>query len=763
MDYRAPLAVLLAICLRPLFGGEANAVPNPGFEDGPLTQPVGWSVPERAGCRFAVDDAVAHSGQRSIRADGLDAAQQDRFVQAWRVNVPLPAAGPVWLTGWVRGQDLTAGRVNVLHQDKDGKVLLNQGIASFAGTFAWREFGAPLETVPGTVSVQLVLGIQKSTGTIWFDDLCVGPREAANTVALALTPSNQHPAHGTLPAVFTFTLGNAGLQPGGEVALQWDNWRTCREFAIEKPRAECSIAGTALTLTRPPRKKSWPPTPKPVDTVVALAGDQPLPAGTEIRVHCQLRFAKFTNVQAALFGTLSPSAGALASRTPLIQLEPQGGQASQLVCLAEPRPLIGQPGRVTVALTDAAGNPADGFTGTIHFAPTPGMKLPTDYTFTAEDGGSHDFLLVSPADRVTRLVVRSGDLSATSNPILPRTAAEPGIYFGDIHSHCELSADAVGDPDAAYDYAKRFNGLDFAGLSDHSPHNDRWQQAMAVSLKHDEPGRFVTMLGFEWSSSALGHRNAYYPGAEGPEQPGLPDNTKAWFDFLAEGNVEAVIVPHHTNTEAAQILANGQPAWSRCDWSVINHRYQRVVEICQNRGSFEAPGGPIPELRIARKDVGASVQTALAMGHRLGFIGSTDTHSGRPGNGLARAAMVTTDLTRRGLWQALHDRSCYATTGPHTLVFLTLNNAPMGSELTLPAGTARQLSWRVVGTTDIQRVDLLCSNEVVQSWTGEGDDMRGTFARAETVTATEWWYLRVLQTDTNLAWSSPIWVDPAKD
>ncbi len=757
------LVALLAVVLQPAFGAEPNPVPNPGFEEGPAAQAASWAMPERTGCRFAVDDTVAHGGKRSIRVDGLDVAQQDRFVQAWRIDVPLPATDSLWLSGWVRGQDLTAGRINVLHKDKSGKVLQNQGIGSFAGTFAWQESGAPLAKVPGAVSVQLVLGLQKSTGSIWFDDLVIGPRDAATTGSLALLPGNQHQAGGMLAATFVFALGDKGLQPGGEVALQWDNWRTCREFAIQDPKAECSVAGTELKLTRPPRKKSWPPTPQPVDTVVTLAGEQPLPAGAEIRIACQLRFSKFTNVQASLFGTISQGPGTLAGHTATIRLEPQGGRPKELLCHAEPRPLTGQPGRVTVAVTDAAGNPAAGFRGTIHFAPVPGMKTPADYTFTAEDGGSHDFLLACPAGQVTRLLVSTGELQAVGNPILPRTPAEPGVYFGDIHSHCEISADAVGDPDAAYDYAKRFFGLDFAGLSDHSPRNDRWQRAMDVSLKHDEPGRFVTMLGFEWSSSALGHRNAYYPGAEGPEQPTFPDNTKTWFNWLAERNVEAVIIPHHTNTEAAQILANGKPAWNRCDWSVIDHRYQRVAEICQNRGSFEAPGGPMPELRIERKDVGASVQTALAMGHRLGFIGSTDTHSGRPGNGPARAALVTSDFTRRGLWQALHDRSCYATTGPHILVFFTLNGSPMGSELTMPAGTGRQLAWRVVGTSGIQRIDLLRNNEVVQSWTGDSDDMQGTFARPDTLAGTEWWYLRVLQDDTNLAWSSPIWVDPRQN
>lgn len=759
MNLPRSLACLAALCMPLVAGAVPNAVPNPSFEEGAADQPTAWAIPSRTGTRFAVDTGEARTGERSIRVDGLDIEAQDRFVQAWRINVPLPEGENLWLTGWVKGHDLGNGRVNVLHRDEDGKVLRNQGFAGFSGSFDWRQFGEPLERVPGTASLQLVLGLQRSTGTIWFDDLFVGERTPADAGHLSLEPSNRHAAGETLPVVFTYTLGEGGLQQGGEIALQWDNWRTCREFRITEPQVECDVPGAAFALTRPPRRQSWPPTPQPVDTVLALQGTEPLPAGTEIRIRANLRFSERTNVQAGIFGALATSPGALPTKTGTIRLEPRGGPASRLACHAEPRPLVGQPGRVTVALTDAAGNPASDFAGTVRFHPVPGMDLPETYTFTAEDAGSRELRLVAPPGRVTRIRVEWEGQTATSNPILPRTAGEPGIYFGDIHAHCEISADAVGDPDDAYDYARRFHGLDFAGLADHSPRGPRWERTMAVAERHHWPGRFVSILGFEWSDSRVGHRNIYYPGAEGPEQPFLPNNADAWFAWLAERDIEAVVVPHHTNTDSGVRLADGRLAWGPADWSTIDHRYQRVVEICQNRGSFEAPGGPIPELRIRAEDRGASVQTALALGHRLGFIGSTDDHSGRPGSGPARAALVTPEFTRRGLWQALHDRSCYATTGSHTLVFFTLNGQHMGRETVQPRTQPREIAWRAVGTTAIRRVDLLRNNDVVFTWPGGSDDLSGTFRRQDPLDGTEWWYLRVIQEDNNLAWSSPIWVD----
>ena len=202
-------------------------------------------------------------------------------------------------------------------------------------------------------------------------------------------------------------------------------------------------------------------------------------------------------------------------------------------------------------------------------------------------------------------------------------------------------------------------------------------------------------------------------------------------------------------------------ACSRPDWSVVNHKYQRVVELNQNRGSFEAPGGPLPELRIMRDDCGSSVQTALAKGHRLGFIGSTDAHSGRPGDGPARCAIASPELERSSLWDALNARSCYATSGKHIIVLFAVNGEPMGSELQVDDPTTRrEVDWRIAGTGPIERIDLIRNNEVIYSQSGDGElDVAGSFAYLPELTDTEWWYVRVVQEDTEMAWGSPVWVD----
>lgn len=761
------LCVLALLLCGAIARGE-NLVANPGFE---TAAPAGkalaaWGLPRKKGARFRVDDAVARTGKRSARVDGLDAEKQDRFVQAWRQDVPVPRGVELLLSLWVKAERLGSGRVNVLHKDKSGKVLVNEHVASFNGTFGWREVAAPLRQIPHTVKVQLVLGLQKSRGTLWLDDVSLTPMGEPGEMRgrVKMTPAEPQLAGSTVPVRFEFTLGRRGLRPGGRLALRWERWRPAREFPMRKFRVACGQKDAKFQVELPPRKKTWPPIRKPFACLVTMAEGTPLPAGAEVTVAAELRYAPGSNVISPLIGMAAPEKGsALRPLAGSFHIQPKGGSAAKLLCIAEARPIAGKPGRLVVAVTDRYGNPSADFHGTARLAANTKTDLPAEYTFTEMDAGSHAFAVTCPAGQVTRITVTSGKMTATSNPILPRRQDEPGIYFGDIHVHCEVSADAVGDPDLAYDHARRFCGLDFAALSDHSPHGAKWKRIIEVGNRHNKPGEFVTILAFEWSDPRRGHRNAYYPGDLGPEQPRLPNNMEAWWKFFDDRKVRVITIPHHPNTQSSAKRPDGQSVWGPMNWSVINHKYQRVVELNQNRGSFEVPGGPIPELRVVRADCGSSVQAALAKGHRLGFIGSTDAHNGRPGSGPARCVILSNSFTRRGLWEALYRRRCYATSGAHILVLFTLNGQPMGTEFQAEnAAAPREVAWRVVGTGPIRRIDLIRSNKVVMSWNGNGQaDLASRFRFVEPLKHTEWWYLRVIQEDTQMAWSSPVWVDPA--
>ena len=221
---------------------------------------------------------------------------------------------------------------------------------------------------------------------------------------------------------------------------------------------------------------------------------------------------------------------------------------------------------------------------------------------------------------------------------------------------------------------------------------------------------------------------------------------------------EALTIPHHTKFGNVT------------NWDYYNHTHQRLVEICSSWGISET-GGPY------------SVQRALAMGHRIGFIGGTDSHHGLAnqgsffvddGNGLA--CVMARELTRDAIWEALHERRCYATTGDRILLDFTLNDAPMGTDLAVDLAEfgPRHFAMRVAGTYRIDSIELLCNNEVVYTthpqsdvWEGEWTDTESLSALALMPTFPDdrpfvYYYLRVTQGNRQTAWASPIWLTDRK-
>jgi hypothetical protein len=141
-------------------------------------------------------------------------------------------------------------------------------------------------------------------------------------------------------------------------------------------------------------------------------------------------------------------------------------------------------------------------------------------------------------------------------------APEMRLYWGDIHGHSTAS-DGAFSPDEYYTFARDVSGLDFCALTDHDDvgHNsnvpdhskfmteDVWRALQDVTNRYNAPGRFVTLVGFEYSQIELGvegHRNVYYRGASGPllhdRDPRYNTPTKL---LRALAGRDAIVVPHH--------------------------------------------------------------------------------------------------------------------------------------------------------------------------------------------------------------------------
>jgi hypothetical protein len=155
----------------------------------------------------------------------------------------------------------------------------------------------------------------------------------------------------------------------------------------------------------------------------------------------------------------------------------------------------------------------------------------------------------------------------------------------------------------------------------------------------------------------------------------------------------------------------------------------------------------------------------LDKGLEFGFIGSGDSHDGHPGmagiaspSGSGLAALLTDDLTRKGVYDALRERRCYATNGARIILRAAIDASRMGGSIPPTMGESSLLYVRVLGTARIARVDVIKNGEIVHEMdSGYAWDLTTTFDLGPLVDG-DYVYVRAMQVDRGTAWSSPFFV-----
>lgn len=374
---------------------------------------------------------------------------------------------------------------------------------------------------------------------------------------------------------------------------------------------------------------------------------------------------------------------------------------------------------------------------------------------------------------------------------LERSRIAPGlnVYFGDLHGH-SVYGDAVGDVDEFYFRYRDAYGYDFAALTEHD-YLDGMQLSQselammwASAERMTVDGRFVAFYAYEWTSPALadhagkggvvgeGHRHILYPDKSGPLLRYGDRSTDTAKELLARlAGRRALVIPHHT-------------AWSGTDLEAYDPELSRLIEICSTHGRFEYPGNRPIGYRRDHVHPGKYVVDALARGQRLGFVGGSDSHGllwhatemeGRaahipPGTRVGwkedayrtgMTAILAPELTRAALFEALYERRCYATSGEPIFLDFRVNDAVMGSEITVTSQPKLTVSVR--GTADLEAVEFIRQGFVFERFQFGGGERRPetTLDVVDELLIpgeTQYYYARITQTDGNMAWSSPIWV-----
>jgi len=340
-----------------------------------------------------------------------------------------------------------------------------------------------------------------------------------------------------------------------------------------------------------------------------------------------------------------------------------------------------------------------------------------------------------------------------ASPELARFTTSSGgqVFWGDIHGHACFS-DGLGTHDELYNFARSVSRLDFAAVTEHCEFPDElsgseWNVTGLVVSAFNEPGAFVTLLGYEWTSSEVrgdyGHKNVYYPGDAGEvfspcrERGATPE-------ALCAGAKQygALVVPHHVSV-----------SWGATDWSHHDPQAERVCEIASVHGVMEYDGNP--RAHVDPPVPNRSVQSALALGCRLGLVASGDAHRLAPGRSGGIAAVVCDKLTREAVFGALRSRHCYASTGPRLLIEFSVDGHGMGEKAPPKAlSQAGVVKYAVAADRALVAVEIVRDNEVVHQEGPSGQKISGEW---QDLSPGSYYYLRIELEGGEFAWSSPIW------
>jgi hypothetical protein len=350
----------------------------------------------------------------------------------------------------------------------------------------------------------------------------------------------------------------------------------------------------------------------------------------------------------------------------------------------------------------------------------------------------------------------------TSTPVpTPAPTSTPvpyNIYFGDLQVHTSR----IHTPDAFHEefgrgvirlanlHAKAMMHHDFIAVTNHARllEDWMWEVTKEVADEFTEDGVFISIPAFEWTASqncgifcspprpdypAWGHRCVYFRDTEAALLLRCTDPNCDTPDELfaaLPGPDAAITIPHHT-----------AHAVHPFDWSTVNPDYDRLVEIIQRRGSYEA-------------DI---IENGWNNGQILGVVGGTDNHIAAPGWPQGVTAILAPALTRDALFDALISRRAYATTHGDIILHFFGDGEIQGSILSERSSVGLDGEIESRGG-DISLVELLDNGAVMTSWRPNQTTFR--FDKTQLVGEEQhYFYVRVALENDHQAWSSPIWVN----
>ena len=389
---------------------------------------------------------------------------------------------------------------------------------------------------------------------------------------------------------------------------------------------------------------------------------------------------------------------------------------------------------------DRWGNPSDRCDVTFALRATAQIEgLPATVTLTAGKRafGIDGLSVAEPADLEIELLDTAGRVVARSNPL--RVVAEsPYLHFwGDLHGQTE---ETIGT-NSAEAYFRFARDLAFVDACAHQGNDfqitaEFWAELNRLTAAFDEPGRFVALPGYEWSGNTAlgGDRNVYFPTEGRTIRRSSHALIEEQSDLETDCNTAAELFEAFAHNEEWDVVCFAHCGGRYADIRRGHDgRFEKSVEVHSAWGTFEW-----------------LLHDAFDLGFRLGIVGNSDGHKGRPGASYPGAGKfgavggltcyLMPELSRPALLNCLRRRRHYATTGgPMGRPFIdlrarftreavifhddpalggsaagTARAAEMGDIVQLPEGEV-EIAFDIVASAPIERVELFNGKDLIET------------------------------------------------
>lgn len=355
-----------------------------------------------------------------------------------------------------------------------------------------------------------------------------------------------------------------------------------------------------------------------------------------------------------------------------------------------------------------------------------------------------------------------GDVARARGYRLRTGGSELRILRGDFHRHTEISPDGAGDGSLEdyFRYMIDAAAMDTGVLTDHNAGPDEytwWRTEKGHDLFHI-PGGYTPLFGYERSVPyPNGHRNVVFDHRgvkvlpiSPAENQGRVNTGSVLYPYLKQNR--GIAMPHSMATEQGTDYRDNDPT------------VEPLVEIYQGyHANYEYEGAPKAESADYRVDTHGGYRpagfywNALAKGLKLGTESSSDhvsTHS-------SYTMIYTPSTVRHDIVESMRKRHAYGATDNIVIDFRARDRQRhewiMGDELAATA--APVLHVNVLGTSAIDAVEIIKDGKFVYKTSPNAKTAEFDFTDNAPGNAESWYYVRVMQKDRNMAWSSPIWVN----